>query len=565
MRRDTTRPQRTQSTTHNYLFISDLHLSEGVDPETGKHSRNEDFFYDDALARFIVYHVNLTNDRAADPIYQKPWKLYINGDFLEFLQVTSLPAADDEILQHPDVKITDNVKKYGLGTSEPESVWKLQQIVDGHTLVFQALGWFLAQPDNELIILKGNHDIELFWPAVQKGILDHIANQYHMWYRRASRGFLPDSPLPLNRHPEKLTPEFRHRVSFPSHFAYEAPLFFVEHGNQYDPNNAFENFDNPILEDRPHLIELPSGSFFVRYFFNQVEQMHPFADNLRPLSRYINWVINQHLGEVVRMVLKQPRDIFRAIWQVIVKSGKISGQRAIKRGQKEKDSRSGPGLGRGRSGPKRDSNKPMPGLPQLLLFEELKSWAQEKAHRRNQRNIAGIAIQFILRVIATILVLWALRELFVGTLVEAAILFLTWAAVMVVRLLLANQAEEADHYVSLPGVARRIRHILNREYRGHYTGVQFHIFGHDHQAAIEELSGGVAEAQRLPFRQWYVNTGSWLPSFNELERLTRRDVQLAFLRIIPDRPDFAQAVPELMEWHPAENRPVPIRILDPQK
>ncbi|MDJ0752581.1 MAG: hypothetical protein QNJ45_03610 [Ardenticatenaceae bacterium] len=570
MRRDTSRPQRTLSTTHNYLFLSDLHLSEGIHPQTGKLSRNEDFFYDDALARFLVYHANLTKDLAADPIYQKPWKLYINGDFLEFLQVTTLPDEQDRICHHPHVQIKGNVKKFGLGTSEAESIWKLRRIVEGHPLVFQALGWFLAHPENELVILKGNHDIEIFWPRVREALLDQIAHQYHLWYRKANRGFLPDSPLPMNGHPELLPPDFRERVEFPTWFAYEPPLFFVEHGNQYDPDNAFTDFVNPILEEKPHLIELPGGSFFVRYFFNQVEQLHPFADNLRPLSRYINWVINQELGDVVRMVLKQPREISQAISQILRKRGKL------RRGSKKtNDKRSETGTQKQRvrsisqigmvDNPSRERYKERGsklGEGQIHLLEELKVWAQHKAAGRNRRAMTSVVSQFLSRFLALVFLIWGLREFFIGDYLVGLGLLVVWGGISILRLLLTNQAETAHHYVDLQGVSKRIRYILNREYRGQYSGVQFHIFGHDHQAAIEELS---VPDQKLPFRQWYVNTGSWLPSFNELDRLTRDDAQLVFLRLIPDRPDFQQAIPELLEWLPGEDRPVPVRILDNKK
>jgi hypothetical protein len=36
---------------HNLLIVSDLHLSEGFDPGTGRTSRLEDFLRDDAFVR----------------------------------------------------------------------------------------------------------------------------------------------------------------------------------------------------------------------------------------------------------------------------------------------------------------------------------------------------------------------------------------------------------------------------------------------------------------------------------------------------------------------------------
>ena len=63
--------------------------------------------------------------------------------------------------------------------------------------------------------------------------------------------------------------------------------------------------------------------------------------------------------------------------------------------------------------------------------------------------------------------------------------------------------------------------------RGEAAAVQLHIFGHDHQAALEEITPA---DNPFPFRQWYVNTGSWLPLFDEVDRISRGEVQLPFLK-----------------------------------
>ncbi|HEX6383767.1 MAG TPA: hypothetical protein VF177_03760, partial [Anaerolineae bacterium] len=73
---------------YNFLFLSDLHLSEGYYPGTGKLSRNEDFFHDEAFARFLFYHINLSQVNIDKAYFRRPWKLIINGDIFDFLQVT---------------------------------------------------------------------------------------------------------------------------------------------------------------------------------------------------------------------------------------------------------------------------------------------------------------------------------------------------------------------------------------------------------------------------------------------------------------------------------------------
>jgi hypothetical protein len=73
----------------NLLIVSDLHLSEGLDSESGKFSRQEDFLFDDAFARFLRYHEEV---REQPRFGGFPWMLIVNGDLFDFLQVVSLPG-----------------------------------------------------------------------------------------------------------------------------------------------------------------------------------------------------------------------------------------------------------------------------------------------------------------------------------------------------------------------------------------------------------------------------------------------------------------------------------------
>lgn len=63
------------------VIVSDLHLSAGYDPLTGRYDRTEDFFYDAAFARF------LDNLLLRAEVEHRKWRLVILGDMLDFLQV----------------------------------------------------------------------------------------------------------------------------------------------------------------------------------------------------------------------------------------------------------------------------------------------------------------------------------------------------------------------------------------------------------------------------------------------------------------------------------------------
>src|SRR6266852_9045122 len=79
---------------HDLLIVSDLHLSEGRDPDRKEFSRKEDFFSDEEFARFLAYHKRGTPDHPRE----LKWHLIINGDFLDFLQVTRVQGAPCDLI-----------------------------------------------------------------------------------------------------------------------------------------------------------------------------------------------------------------------------------------------------------------------------------------------------------------------------------------------------------------------------------------------------------------------------------------------------------------------------------
>jgi UDP-2,3-diacylglucosamine pyrophosphatase LpxH len=254
----------TESQDFNLAVISDLHLSEGMDPITKRYSRNEDFLFDRQFCRFLKY-LQGEVDRLG-----RNWKLIISGDMIDFLQVTSVPKAE------ADFEVSEREKEFGLGTEPKKTVWKLERIIEGHTGFFSGLAQFMST-GNRVVILPGNHDIEFCYTEVQEAL---------------RKGVGKFSKKDINNN-----------LEFKRWFYHEKNLVFIEHGHQYDELNSFDYFLCPILErDEVKKIILPVGSFFVRYLFNRVEEFHPFADNIKPITRYLCYLI--------------PRMIFRQFWKL---------------------------------------------------------------------------------------------------------------------------------------------------------------------------------------------------------------------------------------------------------
>lgn len=286
-----------QERDYDLIVISDLHLSEGWDEDTGRIDPNEDFFFDLSFRRFLE-HLKTQ---------EKGCKLIINGDFVDFLQVTSVP----EHIDGETITVSEGGKNgkpgLGLGTSPAKTVWKLKKIISGHRIFFRGLAEFLAhKPQNEIYILPGNHDIEFVIDDVQKAFWEKLVE------------YAP------NGHSLKKTDVLKEKVQFLPWFYYDKNYsVYVEHGCQYDALNSFDFFLYPYRpHDRPSgaMIDLPAGSFFVRYLFNKVELDYPFADNMKPVSRFMRWFLWRlyrwsNLSQLVKYI--------RFFYKTLAKAGPI--------------------------------------------------------------------------------------------------------------------------------------------------------------------------------------------------------------------------------------------------
>jgi UDP-2,3-diacylglucosamine pyrophosphatase LpxH len=248
------------------VIISDLHLSEGRDPVTKKFNLNEDFFFDEEFDRFLTFLEDESKPRG------RRWRLIIAGDMIDFLQITTLPEPGEV-----DFEISKREKKFGLGTAEVKTVWKLKRVMNGHWRFFQSLANFLNR-EHRVVIIPGNHDVEFVYEQVQTTFKSDLTK------------YLTEP---------QVVKDLGANVEFFPWFYYEPGLIFVEHGHQYDALNSFDFFLCPFRTiDGKTVIDLPSGSFFVRYFFNRMEKIDPFADNIKPVTKYFCWALKHRLFSV---------------------------------------------------------------------------------------------------------------------------------------------------------------------------------------------------------------------------------------------------------------------------
>ncbi len=134
--------------THNLLIISDLHIGA---PGLTDLDDEDAAWTDESLVSFL-------EDRQDTWVDGLPWRLVINGDMLEFLRAA--PPTDRELPEDhsEDARLLD----------------LLERMLESHGGFFTALARFVSR-GHELVVVRGNHDPELFLPALSARFLDHLA------------------------------------------------------------------------------------------------------------------------------------------------------------------------------------------------------------------------------------------------------------------------------------------------------------------------------------------------------------------------------------------------------
>ena len=210
------------------LVISDLHLADS-------HSIFEGFgdLQQSALEGLLsAASTNGFIDKADDV------ELIINGDCFEFL-------------------FMEPHEKQGI-TYPATALSKLERVIDGHRLFFDALQSFISQKGRHITFINGNHDVELAFKDVQERISEVICNE----------------------------PELKERVNFCHSYFYRPSLdVHIEHGNQHDFWNRITDLwgekGEPLTFD-PGTITLPLGTQYIQRAAYPINVQYPYFDHFEP-------------------------------------------------------------------------------------------------------------------------------------------------------------------------------------------------------------------------------------------------------------------------------------------
>jgi predicted phosphodiesterase len=410
-------------------------------------------------------------------------------------------------------ELSANEREYGLGTTAKESAWKLKQIAQGHQPFFAALGWFVAQ-GNHIVVVRGNHDVELHWRAVQKRFIREVKRAYvRQWLQE---GGAPPATLEACREKIRFYPWLYH----------EPGRIYVEHGGQYDAANHFRDLLNPVLPDEPEHIELPWGSLFVRYLFNKVEDLHPFADNVKPLTRYISWAFRKKPLKALDVLMRRGWVFLKAFW--------MTGQKARASALQTSE---GAGAPDGERGP----------LPPKVT-QQIRALARERV-ATSWRMWAGSLLEDLVSLL-TLLIIAAFLGLAVGTFLVGTgprWLIAVYGIAAILATSLRHGVEEIFTYMlehdGLTSAASELERILAEEAT---SSVRVIAMGHNHRPAIERLDNA-----------WYVNTGAWVPLYEKEGPIEGREA-LTFLRLAWED----EGTPELLRWDDAGGAPTRMVLWD---
>jgi len=527
---------------HDLLIVSDLHLSEGRSPKTKKVSPNEDFFFDEEFARFLGYYTDQTRWPG------KKWHLIVNGDFVDFLQVTTTedsPAHLSRDPKHPE---------YGLGCGAQETVYKLKVMMDGHWQFFGALAEFVAS-GNILTIGKGNHDVEFHYEEVRGAFRDELRKVYMRKLQSEGNATRQEKLARLNDV----------SIRFIDWFYYEPGLLWVEHGNQYDALNSFEYWLAPLLPAIPGWdparkddIDLPWGSLFVRYLFNKVEVSEPFADNIKPQTKFIRWFITRHPALAVRFLFTDGRYMLtkmRRAWKPVLQDAYA---------QRERDH-----LDRLRqlateSGIAEADLQAVDGLRAHSVLRVTRGFLWDLFHWLIRFRlllvlvflflfllaIGGILIaSFLLSpVIPEVLRRWFLPRSPLATSSEVlmqALSVVRWLLLPLVALgigrflkwLLTAEKGQAPSYL-----AQRARDICGQ------LKVRYVMMGHTHDTDLQSIG---------PNGEEYFNTGTWTKVFSEEERLIREENELVFVQAVRKNGGLKA---KLLKWNDQAGEPRLVKL-----
>jgi UDP-2,3-diacylglucosamine pyrophosphatase LpxH len=489
---------------HDIVVVSDFHLGRGKNPATGRFYELEAFFYDEDFRSFCQWLIDDAARRNAK------LRLVLNGDTFDLLRIDRPP-------QSPEATMVE--RQFGPILTPDRAARDITEILEGHPAFVDGLARVLVA-GHEVVLLPGNHDLEIQWEGVRAVI------------RR----------MVLERARDRVTgarelQDCAARMHFPAWFWYEPGRIWIEHGCQYDPENAFTYLLREKLTDASRDVleseyDMPLGNFFQRYLFNGFGAITFIVPSTRAHMRYFKWLIGNTPHLLSRVLFSHAR-----FWPQVIRRIAHSQRhaRAVYREVHEKalaELAESSGLG--------DKLMAIDG------FKERGASAVEAITTLTRQGLRAVLIALVLA--AVVFGLWfggfhAIAQLKGGFMIKALLFLMLDFAFLLFLIAAIGWAVFRPPPTASSPLRRAAQRIVNR------IDVPIVTFGHMHDEVVWRLQGSHGTPA------WYYNTGTWLAVFTHDVLMPRERVQFTFLFV-------HEKDAELMHWSPGRHSPAPVILLD---
>jgi UDP-2,3-diacylglucosamine pyrophosphatase LpxH len=469
------------------VVLSDLHLGEGIQSTEHRFVPNEDFFYDAHFSRFLDELKRRYCSRPEDV------KLVFNGDTFDFLTITSVP--NDEEAESRRFRVSSFEKRFGLNPSAKKSVYKLDRIVNGHLRFFSALASFVGD-GFRVEIIRGNHDLELFFPEVKQRLMEHLS--------------LLDERLDLRT--------VESRVGFHDWFYLEKGRMYIEHGNQYDAGNSIRYPFHPILplkhrtSEKDRILDYPLGSIFVRFFYNRVRLLDPYSPRIVSFDHYLSFVKRYNLFDVWKVYKDHYPHFAAAIGSAPNVGSTGADEEENTREKADFDSKTNSDISR-------DMLERLSALKISPMSASKGNVVKEMISavmRRGYRFLLLVFVAVFLWV-GVLQLIDKIHGITINAFLTALFTVATLAGVMTIWIQLDRKLRKKNRIADpskMPKIAEQISQI---------TGVRMVLFGHTHMVDHRRIDEG---------RGTYSNSGTWTVLENPWSRFIPDAGRFTFLHVI---------------------------------
>lgn len=299
-------PATTQATpaeahSFDYLLLSDIHLGSDIVTHLRPWAATSWLLREAEVDQRLVALLDHYRVQRAEG---RSWRLVIAGDFLDLVGV-SLPPHGADVTTKP----TAEEERHGLGSAADHVVHKLHAIVQRHPTVFTALARFVAA-GNSLVVVRGNHDIELHWRAAQRALVDAIVQRAALDERAAVQS----------------------RIEICPWFYAVDGLLYVEHGHEFDGMCSYGDPLQPTCMRDPRRIRSTPFSVLLRHVARPTRGLSSASYGYVGMGAYAVLLLHLGLFGSLRIAVRYSRACYRLVSECFVRAVD-GGLHRVQRGQ----------------------------------------------------------------------------------------------------------------------------------------------------------------------------------------------------------------------------------------